>query len=133
MFFHTLGIIWADEWNHSTCISCLMGVLVYSHSYISFCPCTLFLANILSKPFASFKFSSIADCAFCALTLLAYARTCSLVTLSFSSIFVSFYFFYAHKIVIQPMYKPLFQLLIDFLVVTFCGGYSKLSHPLFCT
>ena len=43
-----------------------------------------------------------------------------------------FYYFYTHVTVIQPMYKLLFQLPVNFLVVTFCGSYSKFVHLLFC-
>ena len=42
-------------------------------------------------------------------------------------------YFYTHVTVIQLMYKLLFQLPINFLIVTFCGGCSKSAHPLFCT
>ena len=50
-----------------------------------------------------------------------------LVNLSYYHFFYfvsSFYNFYIHVIVIQPMFKMLFQLPINFLVVAFCGGYS---------
>ena len=67
--------------------------------------------------FVSFTFSRMADCAFCASTLLAHAKTCSLVTLSFLLFCELLYHFYTHVTVIQPMYKLLFQLPIDFLVV----------------
>ena len=68
---------------------CLLSILLCSPWLHPILPLNLFLSNILSKSFVLFKFSRMADCAFCASTLLAYSRTCSLVMLSFSSILLS--------------------------------------------
>ena len=81
-------------------------ILVYSHSYISFCLCTLFLVNILSKCFVSFRFSRMADCPFVSQLFLPmpglYHLSCYYSLLMFCGLF---YYFYTHVTVIQPMYK----------------------------
>ena len=89
--FHKPGIIWVDNWNHSTCMSVsrvLWSIFVVA-SCFALVLCFFFLLIFCQSPLF-FMFSRIADCAFSASTFLAHTRTCSLSALSFSSIFELF-------------------------------------------
>ena len=115
MSFHMLDIVWADEWNHTTCIYASWAfwpvLVVAYHFAFALCCLQIFCQSLLFH----LIFLGWMILPFVPQLFLPMPGIVHLSYYYFFYFWGLFYYFYTHVTVIQPMYKLLFQLPIDFL------------------